>query len=70
MTLSGRSDDLANASRQNEGSSIQWKVDPALSYNGAKTATRKPSFKSSAINGRAKGGKKKRNCGRANGERT
>ena len=35
------------------------------SYNGAKTGTRKHSFKSSAINGRAKGGKKKRNCGHA-----
>ena len=35
-----------------------------MSYNGAKTATRKNSFKSSAINGRAKGGKKKRKCGR------
>jgi len=33
--------------------------DPALSYNGAKTATRKHSFKSSAINGRAHGGKKR-----------
>ena len=31
--------------------------------NGAKTATRKHSFKSSATNGRAKGGKIKRNCG-------
>ena len=49
--------------------SIQRKVDPALSYNSAKTVTRKHSFKSSAINGRAKGGKKKRNCGQADGER-
>ena len=40
-----------------------------MSYNGAKTTTRKHSFKSSAINGRAKGGKKKRNCGHAGGER-
>ena len=39
----------------------QYKCDPALSYNGAKTATRKYSFKSSAIKGRAKIGKKKRN---------
>jgi len=43
--------------------------DPALSYNGAKTATRKHYFKISTINGRAKGGKKKRNCRRADGER-
>ena len=41
----------------------------ALSYNGAKTATCKHSFKSSIINGRAKGNKYKRNCGRADGER-
>ena len=32
-------------------------------------ATRKNCFKRSAINGRAKGSKKKRNCGRADGER-
>ena len=38
-------------------------------YNGSKTATHKHSFKSSAINGWAKRGKKKRNCGRADGER-
>ena len=38
---------------------MQWMGDPALSYNGAKTATRKHSFKSSAINGRAHGGKKR-----------
>ena len=38
--------------------------DCALSYNGAKTATRKNSFKSSAINEQANGGKKKRKCGR------
>jgi len=37
--------------------------DRTLSCNGAKTATCKHSLKSSAINGRAKGGKKKRNCG-------
>ena len=49
--------------------SIQWKGDRALSYNGAKTANRKHSFKISAINGRAKGSKKKRTCGRADGER-
>jgi len=42
---------------------------PSLSYNGVKTATRKHSFKSSAINGRAKGSKHKRNCGRVDGER-
>ena len=41
--------------------------DRALSYNGAKTVTRKHSFKSSAINGQVKGCKKKRNCGRADG---
>ena len=39
-----------------------------MSYNGAKTATRKHSVKSSAINGRAKGGNKKRNCGHADGD--
>ena len=33
-----------------------------MSYNGAKTATRKHSFRSSAINGREKGGDKKSNC--------
>ena len=39
-----------------------WKGDCALCYewyNGAKTAIRKHSFKSSAVNGRAKGGKKR-----------
>jgi len=51
------------------GTSTQWNGDPALSYNGAKTATHKNSFKSSAINGRAKEGKKKRNCECADGER-
>ena len=51
------------------GTSIQWKGNPALSYNGAKTATRKHAFKSSVIYGPAKGGKEKRNCGRADGER-
>ena len=40
-----------------------------LSYNGAKTAARKHSFKNSAINGRAKGGKIKRNCGHADREK-
>ena len=40
------------------GASIQGKGYPAQSYNGAKTVTHKHSFKSSAINGRAKGGKK------------
>ena len=35
--------------------SIQWKVDRALSYNGAKTATHKHSLKCSATNGQAKG---------------
>ena len=50
------------------GASIQGKGDPVLSYNGAKTVTHKHSFKSSAINGRAKGGKKNINCGRADGE--
>ncbi len=34
-----------------------------------KTATPKHSFKSSVIRGRAKGGKKQRNCGRAGGEK-
>ena len=60
-----------NKTKTESGTSIQLKAtgDSALFYNGAKTATRKHSFKSSAINGRAKGGKKKRNCGRANGER-
>ena len=43
--------------------------DRALSYNGAKTATRKHSFKSSAINGRAKGSKKQRTCRHADEER-
>ena len=43
--------------------------DPALSYDGAKTVTHKHSFKSSAINERAKEGKKKRNCGHADGGR-
>ena len=39
------------------------------SYIGTNTATRKHSFKSRAINGRAKGGRKKRNCRQADGER-
>jgi hypothetical protein len=39
-----------------------------MSYNGAKTATRKHAVKSSAINERAKGGNKKRNCGHADGD--
>ena len=43
-------------------------TDRAPSYNGAKTATRKHSFKSTAINGRPKERKKKRTCRRANGE--
>ena len=50
------------------GTSVQRKGDPALSYNSAKTATSKHSFKISAINGQAKEGKKKRNCGRADGD--
>ena len=81
--LKCRSGDLAHASRmfsadaaitnkQNKTErerSMQWKGDPALSFNGANTATRKHSFKNSAFNGRAKGGNKKRNCGYADGER-
>ena len=55
--------------KKERGTSIQYKGDPKLSHNGAKTATHKHSFKSSAINGWAKRGKKKRNCGRADGER-
>ena len=55
--------------KKRRGVHLYNESNPALSYNGAKTATRKHSFKSSAINGRAKGGKKKRNCGRADGER-
>ena len=45
------------------------RVIPHYLINGAKAATRKHSFKSSTINGREKGGKKKRNCGRAHAER-
>ena len=56
-------------SAEARGLSIQGKGDPALSYNGAKTATYKHYLKSSAINKRAKGGMKKRNCGRSDGER-
>ena len=37
--------------------------------SSAKTAIRKHAFKSSAMNGRTKGGKKKKNCVRADGER-
>ena len=47
-----------NKTKNGEGTSIQFKGDRALSFNGAKTATLKYSFKSSAINGQAKGGKK------------
>ena len=39
-----------NKNKTKRGTSMQWKGDPALSYNGEKTATRKHSFKSSAIN--------------------
>ena len=61
------SDEASNTVKQNKqkterGTSIQWKGDCALSYNGAKTATGKHSFKTSAINGRTKGSKKKRTC--------
>ena len=59
---------LSKTKKTERGTSKQWKGDPALSYNGAKTAIRKHSFKSSAINGWAKA-KKKRNCGHADGER-
>ena len=55
--------------KKGEGYIYTKKGDPAMSYNGAKTPTRKHSFRSSAINGRAKRGKKKRNCGRTDGER-
>jgi len=51
------------------GTSIQGKGDPALSYNGTKSETRKNSFKSSAMNLQAKGGKKKRNCESTDGEK-
>ena len=44
----------------NERRSLKFKL--SFSYNGAKTATRKHSFKSSAKIGRAKGSKKKRTC--------
>jgi len=64
--------DLAHASRQNiqcRGFNYNSTNQKKLSYNGAKTAVHKHSFKSSAINGRAKEGMKKRNCERADGER-
>ena len=51
------------------GTSIQWKGDHELSYICANTATLKHSFKSSAMNGRVKGRKKKRTCRHADGER-
>ena len=56
--------------KRREGYLYNGKGDRALSYNGAQAApTHKHFFKSSARYGRAKGGKKKRNCGRADGER-
>ena len=64
--------DAAITNKQNKTErerSMQLKGDPVLSFNGAKTAARKHSFKNSTINGRAKGGNKKRNCGHADGER-
>ena len=48
-----------NKKKTERGSSIQWKGDPALSYNGANTANRKHSFKSSAINGRQREARKR-----------
>ena len=51
---------IIKQNKNNGEGNIYTMSDPALSYNSAKTATRKHYFKSSPLNGRAKGGKKKR----------
>ena len=56
--------------KQTEGHLFNERVgDRALSYDSAKTATCKYSFKNSAINGRAKGSRKKITCRLVDGER-
>ena len=52
---SSRYNNSANQKKTKRVTSIRWKGDRALSYNGSKTETNKYSFQSSAIkNGLAK----------------